>query len=196
MAEESVIIREEHLLKLAPFCQALGEACSRSGLAPDQVLGLWRAALTAQCTQCGIPISGEELFALSQPPGDNPSPKIRRLRLGDCARPGCESYFYRLTFRAPPPLGWPDLLARAEAIQGELEQPGSAKPSTADFARHFLRCGLTRRAAIALAALLLLLLIRQWYAGGRIPLVREPEHFRVAPAPEESHPADTFRPTG
>ncbi len=190
MVEESVVIREEHLQKLAPFCQALGEALSRSGLAPDQALGLWRAASTAQCTQCGIPISGEELFALSQPADDNPSPKVRRLRLGDCAHPGCESYFYRLTFRAHPPLDWPALLARAEAIQAELERPISAKTRTADFAKGLLRAGLTRRAAIALLVLLLLLLIRQWYTGGRIPLLREPEHFRVAPAPEEPHPAD------
>jgi hypothetical protein len=188
MGEESVIVREEHLQKLAPFCQALGEALGRSGLAPDQALGVWREALTAQCARCGIPVSGEELFALSQPPGENPSPKIRRLRLGDCAHPGCESYFYRLTFRPHPALVWPELLASAQAIQAELERPVSRRPTAADFAKAVLHCGFTRRAAIALAVLLLLLLFRHWQNGGRIPLLREPEHFRVAPAPEEPHP--------
>jgi hypothetical protein len=190
MGEEPVIVREEHLLKLAPFCQALGEALGGSGLAPDQALGVWRAALTAQCARCGIPISGEELFALSQPPGENPSPKIRRLRLGDCARPGCDSYFYRLSFRAHPALDWPALLARTEAIRAELERPVSGRSGAAPFAKAVLHAGLTRRAAIALAVLLLLLLARHWYGGGGIPLLREPEHFRVAPAPAESHPAD------
>jgi len=189
MLEEPVIIRQEHLLKLAPFCQALGEALSRSGLTPDQALGVWRAALTAQCTRCGIPISGEELFALSQPPGDNPSPKVRRLKLGDCACVGCESYFYLLTFRAQPPLDWPGLLAKAEAIQAELARPLAAQRWTAALAKGFLQSGLTRRAALALALLLLLLLIRHWHTGGAIPWLREPEHFRVAPAPEEPHPS-------
>jgi hypothetical protein len=188
MVEESAIIRQENLLKLAPFCQALGEAFSRSGLTPDQALGVWRAALTAQCARCGIPISGEELFALSQPPGDNPSPKIRRLRLGDCACAGCESYFYLLSFRAQPALDWPGLLARAEAIQAELARPAAAKRRTAALGKGLLHSGFTRRAAMALALLLLLLLIRRWHSGGAIPLLREPEHFRVAPAPEEPPP--------
>jgi hypothetical protein len=43
----------------------------------------------------------------------------------------------------------------------------------------------TRRAGIALAALVVVLLVRQWHAGGRIPLIREPEHFRVATDPNE-----------
>ena len=175
--------------KLAPFCQALGEALSRSGLSPSQALEVWRAALTAQCTRCGIPISGEELFALSQPPGENPSPKIRRLSLGYCGYAACESYFYLLTFRAHPSLDWPGLLAKAEAIQAELERPVAARGRTAALAKRFLHSSLTRRVTVALALLLLLLLIRQWHTGGRVPLLREPEHFRVAPAPEEPHPS-------
>ena len=31
----------------------------------------------------------------------------------------------------------------------------------------------------------LLLIIRQWYLGGRIPILREPEKFRVTPSPAE-----------
>ena len=33
-----------------------------------------------------------------------------------------------------------------------------------------------------------LLLLRQCYLGGRIPLLREPEHFRVDPDPREGFP--------
>ncbi|MGO8674820.1 MAG: hypothetical protein ACLQVX_02985 [Limisphaerales bacterium] len=195
MDDDSAIIREQHLQKLALFCQALGEALGREGGESDQALEVWRAALTAQCTRCGISISGEELFALSQPPGDNPSPKIRRLRLGDCARPGCESYFYRLAFRAHPPLGWPGLLARADAIEAELEGRTSGRPLGAALAKSLLHSGLTRRAVMALAVLLLLLLLRCWYSGGSIPLLREPEQFRVAPAPaEEPHAGDASGP--
>jgi hypothetical protein len=190
MAPESVIVREEHLLKLAPFCQALGQAFGGRGLVPEQTLGIWRAALTAECTQCGIPLSGEELFALSQPPEKTPVAKVRRLRLGDCARPGCESYFYRLHFRPHPPTDWAELIALAETMQAESARPAPRKLALAEFARGLVRCGLTRRAALALGVLLLLLLIHRWHTGGRIPLLREPEHFHVTPAPEKSHPAD------
>jgi len=192
MVQESMIVREEHLLKLAPFCRALGEAIDRSGLAVEQPMEVWREAVTAHCARCGIVVSGEELFALSQPPGDNPIAKIRRLGLGDCARPGCESYFYQLTFRAHAPLDWAALLAEAEAIQTERARPTSRKLTTTDLARGLLQCGLTRRAALALGLLLLLLLIRQWRVGGRIPFLREPERFHVTPALEEPQPADTF----
>jgi hypothetical protein len=35
------------------------------------------------------------------------------------------------------------------------------------------------RLFVALAVASLLLLIRQWYRGGTIPLIREPENFQV-----------------
>jgi hypothetical protein len=41
---------------------------------------------------------------------------------------------------------------------------------------------------ITLAALVVVLVMRQWYVGGRIPLLREPEHFKVDVAPEEQAP--------
>ena len=188
MVQESVIVREEHLLKLAPFCQALGEAFKGSGRAPEEVFGIWRAAVSAECTRCGISIPGEELFVLSQPPGGDPLPSILRLRLGDCARPGCESYFYRLAFRAHPAIEWAELIARADTIRAELSRHGSRRSTFADLVRGGLGCGVTRRAALALGVLVLLLLIHRWRSGGRIPLLREPEHFRVTPAPEEAHP--------
>ena len=127
MTDVEVIIREQDVRKLASFCQALGEALGRSGLAPDRAFAVWHAAVMGQCSKCGFPISGEDLFALSQPPGEDPPAKLRRLRLGDCAQPGCESYFYRLVFRAHPPLDWPALLAGAEAMRAETGRPASAK---------------------------------------------------------------------
>lgn len=190
MNEEPAIIREQHLQRLAPFCRGLGEAMSRAGLTPDQAREIWRAAVSGECSRCGILVSGEELFALSQAPSaPPPSPAIQRLSLGYCARPGCECYFCRMTFRKHDQVDWPALLARADAIAAEQATP-AGKLGTADYIRGFLRIGLTRRVGIALAILLVLVLIRQWYCGGRIPLVREPEHFRVDPAPETEQPAE------
>jgi hypothetical protein len=36
------------------------------------------------------------------------------------------------------------------------------------------------RLGFGLAALVLLLIMRQWYYGGTIPIIRQAEHFRVA----------------
>jgi hypothetical protein len=41
---------------------------------------------------------------------------------------------------------------------------------------------------ILLAAVVMLLLLRQCYFGGRIPFLREPETFRVDPAPGGKEP--------
>jgi hypothetical protein len=44
------------------------------------------------------------------------------------------------------------------------------------------------RAWIVVCIVMVLLLLRQCYLGGRIPLLREPEHFRVDPDPREEFP--------
>jgi hypothetical protein len=70
-----------------------------------------RAALSGECVQCGIRITGEELIELSQPAKTAESdPKIARLRQDYCARNHCDSYYYRLTFRTHPDLDWTRLL--------------------------------------------------------------------------------------
>ena len=190
MSQDTAIVRQQEIPKLQPLCRALAEALRRSGLGPENAQAAWRAGVAAQCTRCGISVSGEELFALSQPPSaDHASAKIGRLRLGDCARNGCESYHYQLTFKTHNQVDWADLLLRGEAIQQEQEHPagsGAAQRQAGPFlARQPWTILKARRLWIAVAAVLLLLLIRQWYLGGRIPLIREPEHFRVDPAPQE-----------
>jgi hypothetical protein len=184
MAEEPEAVREVNLLKLGCFCQALAEAMGRAGLAAEQVWGVWGAAVTAECTRCGTVLEGQALMALAQAPGENPTPELRRLRLGDCVQPGCESYFYRLTFRRHPPLEWPAVLAEVESIQAAKERPRPGGVTAAEAAKVLLRLGVTRRAAIAVGALLVLLLAWHWRMGGRIPWLREPEQFRVTPDPD------------
>jgi hypothetical protein len=190
MSQETAIVRQEEIRKLEPFCRALAEALRGGGLGPEHVVAAWRAGVAAECTRCGISVSGDELFALSQPPAEeHASAKIGRLRLGDCARSGCESYHYQLTFKVHGELDWGDLLLQAEVLQQEQGHPtgGNAvqRPVDSSLARLLWTSRRARRLWTALAAVLLLLLIRQWYLGGRIPLIREPEHFRVDPAPGE-----------
>jgi hypothetical protein len=187
VTQDPLLIRQVPLLKLESCCQALTEVLHQSGLSPEASLEAWRAAVSAECVRCGIPISGEELFALSQPPSaERASAKIGRMRLGDCARQGCNSYDYRVVFRSHAQLDWPKLLAQAEELQQEKAKPPSAGFGWKEMGRLWVRqCVACRRLWIPLSILVLLLLLwRQWYVGGRIPLLREPEHFRVDPAPQ------------
>src|SRR4051794_32043454 len=90
--EPSQWLHQEHLKNLAPFCQAFGQALAGAGLGPEESVAAIRNGVAAECIQCGIRLSGEELWALMQPPAEkDPNPKVERLRLGDCARKGCDS---------------------------------------------------------------------------------------------------------
>lgn len=187
-------IREVPLQQLEQLCRALAQVLDQAGLTPAQVSEAFRLGLSAECVRCGMRLSGEDLFALSEPPSaEHGSIKLGRLRLGDCARQGCQSYVYRLTLWNFPTLDWRAVIPKAEAIQqgrGE-ETVSQAVSSTSVAAPSFLRgAALTRlacRIAAALVVVAVLLVVWQWRRGGRIPILREPEHFRVtvAPAGEE-----------
>jgi hypothetical protein len=198
MPQPASTVREEHLQKLEPFCRALAQTLSGAGVKPEKTLEEFKASLTAECERCGIHLSGEELYALSQPPSEKyANVKLGRLRLGDCARQGCQSYFYRLTFRDSPSLDWPKLIARAEAIQKGETQASAPKVSTRETLRRTVFSSLALRVALALVLGVMLLALRQWYLVGEIPLLRHAEHFHVAtvsanedPAAEEHHNGD------
>ena len=185
MAQEISLTREEPIQALGEFSSALTETLARAGLGADKAWAA-RAAVLAECVQCGMSISGEELFALSQPePQTETNAKVRRLRLGDCARPGCESYHYRLTFQTCAAVDWATLVPQIDRIKGELQL--NQTRASAAIKRKAL-WAMARRVAIALALVIVLFLIRQWYFGGRIPLLREPEQFRVDPFPADYQP--------
>lgn len=177
------VTRQEHLQRLYPFCQGLDKALAQAGLPPEKSLEVWRAGVAAECVQCGINVSGKELFALSRPPSaELDSAKISRLRLGDCARKGCTSYYYRLTFRPFQELDWPEILGQAETIEHEPpeQMPGKPALSTRGLLI-FWSVPAARRVGGALLLVLLVLIVRQWYIGGRIPFLHEPEKFQAAP---------------
>jgi len=184
MNQEDFTVREEPLQTLAQFAGTLAEvsrACERQQAGTAAAI---RASLLAECTKCGIHVSGDELLAIAESP-DTPAPsdKVKRMRLGYCARDGCESFTYRLSFRNHPGLDWRAVFAQMETVRqnrGELTAAEAAAGRVA--ARKRLWRSL-KRVAIALAIIGLLLGMRQWYVGGRIPLIREPEKFRVDPLP-------------
>ncbi len=185
MSQQASVIRQEHLLKLESFCRSLREGLGRAGLTAEKSIEVMRSAVAGECVQCGIHLSGEELVLLSQPPlKTEESAKIQRLRLGDCARKGCDSFYYRMIFGRHMELDWTTFL-------NGLEQP-EAKPAVVatEAAREISKPRrspiLKYRFLIGVAIVLFIFIARQWYLGGRIPFIREPEKFRVDPGQEES----------
>jgi hypothetical protein len=186
-ASEVITTRRQHLLQFASFCHSLNGTLRKAGLSPEEAVTVMQASISGQCLECAISISGEELAALLQPPATgDANAKARRLRLGDCARPGCESFYYLLSFQAHPKVDWKQLL---EQIDGEAAKPGSGEwlRPTRSFFRLLWNSGLPIRVGIALAGIVLALAMRQWYLGGRVWLVHEPQRFIVTPDPAGEH---------
>jgi len=187
MSQTGPMIHQQHLLKLEPLCRYLDDTLVDAGWPPERVRDAFLTSVSAECVSCGIPVTGEQLYALSQPPSaDRAHVKIGRLRMGDCAREKCDSYYYRMTFQTFPGVDWPSLVSRFE--KGE-PQPKAAEWSGKPrnwAAKYLSTLRVPAHVWITLAALVLVIVMRQWYVGGRIPLLREPEHFKVDIAPEET----------
>lgn len=179
------LTRQEHVHTLAPFMAAVSRAIDPSTPSPEKRKEAAAASMSGECVQCHIHVSGEELLALPKlTPADATKDRIARLLQGHCVRNGCDSRYYLLTFAEHPDLDWPKLLSQTEsaAQQGPAEDATGERPSR-EVDRSFRRRRLAIRLGIGVAVLTLLLLIRQWYLGGRIPLIREPENFQVDHVP-------------
>jgi hypothetical protein len=184
MTPEYFSVREERIQALEQFSRALSAACRRCGPSEAKTAEAVRAALSAECMKCGIHVSGGELLAISETAeAKEPSAKVKRMRLGYCARDGCESFTYRLFFRSHPGADWPTITAQLEAVGQNCTELSAAQAAAKRAAARKARWRTLGRIGIALAIIGLLLVIRQWYVGGRIPLLREPEKFRVDPLP-------------
>jgi hypothetical protein len=92
---------------------------------------------------------------------------------------------YQLHFGRVPDLDWEVIQEQMAAAENHRLALVAAEAAAKRAAQRKFNWRFIARVAIALGVLLLLLMIRQWYLGGRIPILREPEKFRVAPAPEE-----------
>ena len=175
---DNLLNRIERFTRLADVCPALATALEKNDPSPDRTFLAFKELVQLECSQCHTIVAGAELFVLSQPSeGNDLSPALRRLRLGFCANTSCQSFDCKLTFKPAGGIDWPTCLDRVDSILLDLEN------SRAGRSKAWLK-QLLRPALIVLVALVLLLLLRQLYTGGRIPLLREPEKFRVTPATE------------
>jgi len=185
--QELFLVRDESIERLERVVFALSEACREYGATQEKIRGALSAALNAECVGCGLCVTGDELLALAQLPSAlETSSRIKWLRLGCCARNGCDSRTYALKFYNHPELNWTELFSKMETARAEANASAEAETeSQPEFAAPQRRL---LQIALAIAIGVLLFLIHQKYRGGRIPFVREPEHFRVAPAGPRGEP--------
>jgi hypothetical protein len=159
--------------ELADFAGSLREAITRQP-EPEKLRHAVEDALSGECVNCSIRVSGTDLLKLPVP--EEVDPKLERIRSGYCARNGCDSNFYRVTCSTHSQIDWPKLLNREREItQAKAEE----QKSDVDLARTARRHRNILRTATALGVLFLVIILRQIYMGGTIPFVREPEEFKV-----------------
>ena len=172
------LVREESIPRLERVLCAITEAAKRRGAPAQNVLA---AVLIAGCRRCGARVSGAELVRFAGFPDPQESFRLRRLRIGRCVRPECSSNEYQLVFRNHPDIDWVELLSTTK--EDTAMSPGDdGKKAAVEHRDHAESRSQWIRRALLAAAVVLLLIARQMYNGGRIPLLREPEKFRVAPA--------------
>jgi hypothetical protein len=182
-ATEHFLVREESVQRLERIVFALTEAARRCEAPAQRIRDALPLSLAAECVDCGIRLTGEELLLLSRLPRATEVDRLKRLRAGHCARAGCECDQYRLFFQNHPDLDWTKLFSAGEEVKAELSGSGEAEPGAADGDRRAVRRRKAIRIVLLIGAGVLLFVLRQLYLGGRIPLIREPEKFRVDPAP-------------
>lgn len=182
MQTQSQIIRRQGFIHLCELCQALASSLQNKRLPADQVFVTFHKLITLECVECQAKVSGEELFVLSQPTeGNDLTVALRRMRLGFCPNPKCHSYHCTLTLQTSAEIpDWQPHLHKAEHLLKDLEAIRAGRGKT-------WRTQLLRPALVAATAITLLFMAHQLYFGGRIPLLREPEKFRVDVAPEGSY---------
>lgn len=174
-----VIQRQKTFQDLQGFAQSLAGSLIQAGITPDKLRDAFVQTLSGECEQCGTGVGGEELYLLAQPAeAGKQGARIIRLRKGYCAREGCTSNFCRVAFAPLATLDWSKVLDESvRAAVARSEESDTPQPSP-DLRRTAHR-RLAVRAGFIILAAIVLFIFRQWYFGGTIPFIREPERFKV-----------------
>ncbi len=180
MNPDAVQVRVDAL----PACyQTLLESLTLAELNAAELNEAFANYVTAECLQCGIQVAGEELgrIALAGAEGSGGDPRLSRLRKGYCAREGCESYYYRLILREHPKVDW-SKLAQSLAQTAAAPSVSVPLPKRSSGISLLLADKRARRVLAGIGVLLLLLVVRHFATGGRIPFTHKAPAYTVDPA--------------
>ncbi len=179
--------QQVHLEQVGPLARQLVAALAKAGIPDTGRVDVLTAHVTACCQRCGTNLSALDLLrlGLAAQPESLGDPRLARVLRGYCVSGSCESYYYNFTFREHPAVAWPIVKATAKAAPGkaQLDPAAQARLELRRSERWRERRRTALRVAAGLLVLALLLLWRQWQVGGRIPVLREPRQFTVAPQP-------------
>lgn len=178
------LTREEQIKGLIDFTSDLAAAVRHQKKGDAQAALAASEMISAECTVCKLQISGPELFKVGEPPeAPEASGPVKRLRLGYCAHAGCESYAYRILFRNGAGMDWSAVTAHMAELAAARKIATTVGSEEGRRKLLAARWKLAGRIALGVGAILVVLAIRQWYFGGTIPLIREPEKFQVGTVP-------------
>lgn len=174
MGENWTQVSQMTIKEMADFSRGLALTISRQPQ-PDKLRAAIDQALNAECVQCKIRLSGSELLKFAEETSDDE--RVERLRVGYCARNGCESLFYKVICAPHPEVNWPALLNPTYELTAE--EKAAAQLATKQGLLKKFGKKTAVRVAIGFTVLAIVFLIRQIYLGGTIPFIRQPEDFRV-----------------
>lgn len=169
---------------LGDFCSAMEKILCEHWETYDTPQ-VWHLCVSGQCRKCGIWISGDELYALAYAPrAELASAKTGRMRLGFCARDGCDGFHYKVRFWDQDEVDWSALLTEVDRLRArEAREARQSKTSLLQTWRANDWPGKLRyyglRAGAVAACLIGLFIARQYYRGGAIPIIREAEQFQL-----------------
>jgi hypothetical protein len=158
----------------AGFAGALGE----TGIGGPKLHDFLAAHVRATCVGCALELAGGDLDRLMLSAATVSDPKLDRLRLGYCGRPGCESRFYQVTVTAPPGADVAALLTRGLELWRNPPPEPKADPGPQPWWK-------IRRNQYALGFLAVALLV-WWKFGpteGPLAVRKEPVKYQAAPQP-------------
>jgi hypothetical protein len=171
----TVQVRIESLVR---FHTNLARALGLSGIGGGQLNDIFSTRLHAECSQCGIKVSGEEieLVAVTAEEARLPHPKLERLRLGYCARESC---FYQIQLDDWPGVDWKTVADKASNLL--IADKNAAEKEKQRQARR-QRNRRLKRIALGVLAIGLLIVLRFLMQYGRLPFVKNPPKYQIDPA--------------
>lgn len=166
---------------LAGYYINLASTLTETGINGNQLNQIVTSSLHTSCSRCNISLTGEEVqqLTLVDDAAQLSHPKLKRLRLGYCAREGCESADYRIHLEPFTGVDWEALIVKANQLIS------SQKAAATDAQRRQVRQKKIQRSkrfafGVFLCILTVLLLFYWW--NGRLPFIMKARKYQVDPA--------------
>jgi hypothetical protein len=177
-APKEITLRVE---ELPSFNSHLGRALLETGLNPTEVSQILANAVCFSCQSCEILVKSDEmdLVAFAADSAELVHPKLKRMKVGCCAREGCDGVSYSVRMAGGAGVDWECLTAKA------LEQMAQQMAADAQTAQQQLRkkqLDRAKRIAIGLVAVLCCFALLFYWKKGRLPFIKKAPKYRIDPA--------------